>query len=87
MYIYIYVYVYIDEFTHPLTLLGRWALLLSWPPHSPETVGLDLLKRRIPGWRSSFAKGSMRVCGVCSVFNCICICTYICLKTYIDMYV
>lgn len=24
-----------------------WALFLSWPPHAPETVGLDLLQ----GWR------------------------------------
>ncbi|CAE7539739.1 unnamed protein product, partial [Symbiodinium pilosum] len=22
-----------------------WALLLSWPPHSPETVGYDLLEK------------------------------------------
>ena len=25
--------------------LSAWALLLSWPPHSPETVGQDLLCR------------------------------------------
>eukprot|EP00931_Biecheleriopsis_adriatica_P068009 TRINITY_DN42067_c0_g1_i1.p1 TRINITY_DN42067_c0_g1~~TRINITY_DN42067_c0_g1_i1.p1 ORF type:complete len:345 (+),score=67.88 TRINITY_DN42067_c0_g1_i1:176-1210(+) len=25
--------------------VARWALNLSWPPHSPETVGLDLLMR------------------------------------------
>ncbi|CAK9098442.1 unnamed protein product [Durusdinium trenchii] len=24
--------------------LTSWALLLSWPPHSPESVGLDLLR-------------------------------------------
>eukprot|EP00435_Cladocopium_sp_Y103_P063427 s10_g25.t1 len=24
--------------------VSRWALLLSWPPHSPETVGEDLLR-------------------------------------------
>merc|ERR1711924_81114 len=24
--------------------IDRWALLLSWPPHSPETVGIDLLR-------------------------------------------
>lgn len=28
--------------------IDRWALFLSWPPHSPETVGVDLL-RRWPG--------------------------------------
>merc|ERR1712039_842144 len=28
--------------------VARWALHLSWPPHTPETVGIDLL-RRWPG--------------------------------------
>lgn len=30
--------------------LHPWALFLSWPPHSPETVGLDLLRR----WEGDF---------------------------------
>ncbi|CAJ1359728.1 unnamed protein product, partial [Effrenium voratum] len=32
------------------TDLSSWALLLSWPPHSPETVGLDLLR----AWGGNF---------------------------------
>ncbi|CAE8730733.1 unnamed protein product, partial [Polarella glacialis] len=34
----------------PNSDVGKWALHLSWPPHSPDTVGLDLLQR----WPGSF---------------------------------
>eukprot|EP00927_Polykrikos_kofoidii_P071939 TRINITY_DN68117_c0_g1_i1.p1 TRINITY_DN68117_c0_g1~~TRINITY_DN68117_c0_g1_i1.p1 ORF type:complete len:399 (+),score=59.83 TRINITY_DN68117_c0_g1_i1:42-1238(+) len=42
-----------EELTSSIDISGpggidRWALYLSWPPHSPETVGVEIL-RRWPG--------------------------------------
>ena len=53
---------YTDFHLHPK--ITRWALLLSWPPHSPETVGADLRLMNSSSSRNSLAASAFDGCHI-----------------------